>query len=129
MGCEPCNNKKTSRMEIIIIIAGLRQSGKTAIFFKLTDHPHFTNPVPTIHLNSEIIQYRNKNVTLIDLPPEFTTPRVFNLQGIIFVVDSSDKNKIEDARLLFTRLIAEKKVPVLLLLSKKDKAAVTEKEV
>ncbi len=41
--------------------------GKTVIFFKLTDHPTFNNPVPTKGYNSEVIQYEGKNITIIDI--------------------------------------------------------------
>lgn len=102
MGCQPCGNKSTSRIEIVI--AGLQQAGKTVIFFKLTDHPHFNTPVPTMHPNSEVIHYHNKNIHLVDLPPPSPPPQAHSnpqlypsqhLRGIIFVVDASDRSHLQ----------------------------------
>lgn len=51
-------------------------------------------------------------------------PKVANLKGLIFVVDSSDKNRLEEAKTIFNRTLNEKNVPILLLLTKNDKAVV-----
>ena len=36
MGCHLCSDRKD---HVKIVIGGLSKSGKTVIFFKLTDHP------------------------------------------------------------------------------------------
>jgi tRNA A37 threonylcarbamoyladenosine biosynthesis protein TsaE len=66
MGCCETERRRRDDSDVVVITGGM-QAGKTVIFFKLTDHPNFTQPVPTRTFNTETIYHRNRNLTLIDL--------------------------------------------------------------
>ena len=91
MGCRMCSERPD---QIKIVIGGLSRSGKTVIFFKLTDHPEFNNPVPTIGYNSEIISYRNKSIIITDIGSKQPSRASISTfvgfsKGFIFVIDTS----------------------------------------
>jgi GTPase SAR1 family protein len=96
MGCHLCSDRND---QIKIVIGGLSKSGKTVIFFKLTDHPELTHPVPTIGYNSEIITLRNKSIFITDIGTRQPSRASMSLylayaKGFVFVIDTSEKSHL-----------------------------------
>merc|ERR1712146_91591 len=74
--------------EMRILMVGLDAAGKTTILYKLKLGEVVT-PIPTIGFNVEEVSYKIRT-----LWRHYYT----NTQGIIFVVDSNDRDRIDDAR-------------------------------
>jgi len=88
--------------EYRILILGLDNAGKTTILYRLqVDEPVTT--VPTIGFNVETLQYKNIKFQVWDLGGQ-TSIRPYwrcyypNTDAIIFVVDSTDVDRLETAR-------------------------------
>mmetsp|Transcript_103301 Transcript_103301/g.126237 ORF Transcript_103301/g.126237 Transcript_103301/m.126237 type:complete len:195 (+) Transcript_103301:106-690(+) len=126
------NTKKDMR----ILILGLDASGKTTILykFKLTDT---ITTIPTIGFNVETVEYKNIKFTVWDIGGQDKIRKLWKhyymgTDGIIFVVDSNDKERMSDydddgynksARDELHALLVEdelKNVPVLVLANKQD---------
>merc|ERR1719171_375774 len=118
-------------------MVGLDAAGKTTILYKLKLGEVVTT-IPTIGFNVETVEYKNINFTVWDVGGQDKIRKLWrhyyqNTQGIIFVVDSNDRDRIEDAREELTKLLNEEELrdaPVLVLANKKDLPnAMTAKEV
>uniref|UniRef100_A0A6B2LLA5 ADP-ribosylation factor n=1 Tax=Arcella intermedia TaxID=1963864 RepID=A0A6B2LLA5_9EUKA len=86
--------------EMKIVMIGLDGAGKTTILYKLKFGEVTT--VPTLGVNLEMVQYNNINFTVWDLAGQarlraFWVHYYRNTQGIIFVVNSCDYQRIEEA--------------------------------
>jgi len=79
---------------------GLDAAGKTTILYKLKLGEVVTT-VPTIGFNIETVEYKNFKLTVWDVGGcnirKLWRPYYENTEGLIFVVDSSDKDRIGDA--------------------------------
>merc|ERR1711990_834011 len=92
------NSKKDMR----ILMVGLDAAGKTTILYKLKLGEVVTT-VPTIGFNVEKVEYKNITFTVWDIGGQDKIRKLWryyyqNTQGLIFVVDSNDRDRIEDAR-------------------------------
>merc|ERR1712028_266473 len=90
-----------SKKEMRILMVGLDAAGKTTILYKLKLGEVITT-VPTIGFNVEEVQYKNINFTVWDVGGQDKIRKLWryyyeNTQGLIFVVDSNDRERIEDA--------------------------------
>ena len=75
-------------------------AGKTTILYKLKLGEVVTT-IPTIGFNVETVEYKNINFTVWDVGGQDKIRPLWrhyyqNTQGIIFVVDSNDKDRIDD---------------------------------
>ncbi|MHA1224130.1 MAG: ADP-ribosylation factor-like protein [Candidatus Heimdallarchaeaceae archaeon] len=103
------NLKKTG---IPITIVGLPYAGKTTLVTWLKER-RFTRPKPTVGLNFEQIKIGDFHYNVFDLSghevyrekiwQEYITTSI----GIIFVLDSSDKRKIREAKEWFWKIVKE----------------------
>merc|ERR1712203_644950 len=80
---------------------GLDAAGKTTILYKLKLGEVVTT-IPTIGFNVETVEYKNINFTVWDVGGQDKIRKLWRYyyqgtQGLIFVVDSSDRDRIEDA--------------------------------
>eukprot|EP00668_Euglena_longa_P014233 GGOE01018210.1.p1 GENE.GGOE01018210.1~~GGOE01018210.1.p1 ORF type:complete len:180 (-),score=19.31 GGOE01018210.1:455-994(-) len=88
--------------EVRILILGLDNAGKTTILYKLQVGEVVTT-IPTIGFNVETIKYNNIKFQVWDLGGQ-TSIRPYwrcyysNTDAIIYVVDSSDKDRISIAK-------------------------------
>jgi len=112
---------------------GLDQSGKTTILYRLK-FGQYTNTVPTIGFNCEKIRIgadsgsKSHNFLLWDVGGQDKTRPLWRsytrcTDGIIFVVDSSDAERLEEAKLELLKIckLTEKHaVPILVLANKQD---------
>merc|ERR1719326_2638414 len=91
-----------SKQDMRILMVGLDAAGKTTILFKLKLGEVITT-IPTIGFNVETVEYKNINFLVWDIGGQDKIRKLWrhyyqNTQGLIFVVDSSDRDRIEGAR-------------------------------
>lgn len=113
--------------EVRILILGLDNAGKTTILYRL-QLDEIVETIPTIGFNVETIQYKNIKLQVWDLGGQ-TSIRPFwrcyypNTNGVIFVVDSADKDRISDAKQELHLMLEEeelKGVTLLVFANKQD---------
>ena len=109
------------------LILGLDAAGKTTILYKL-NIGEVAKTIPMIGFNIEHSEYLNISFTGWDADRQsFYRPfwRYYyeNIQGLIFVVDSDDRHRIDDAREVLEKLLNEdqlREVVVLVFANKQD---------
>mmetsp|Transcript_6816 Transcript_6816/g.10055 ORF Transcript_6816/g.10055 Transcript_6816/m.10055 type:complete len:182 (-) Transcript_6816:38-583(-) len=109
-----------SKKEMRILMLGLDAAGKTTILYKLKPSEIVTTML-TIGFNVESLKYRNISFTAWDVGgSERIAPsrrQYFeNTQGLIFVVDSDDRDRIDDAREELHRMLNEDQLRDVVLL-------------
>ncbi|KAI9819660.1 MAG: hypothetical protein M1826_001121 [Phylliscum demangeonii] len=87
-----------STKEMRILMVGLDAAGKTTILYKLKLGEIVTT-IPTLGFNVETVEYKNIQFTVWDVGGLDTIRPLWrhdfqNTQGIIFVVDSNDRDRI-----------------------------------
>merc|ERR1712086_39415 len=109
-----------------ILMVGLDAAGKTTILYKLKLGEVVTT-IPTIGLNVETVEYKNIAFTVWDIGGQDKIRKLWryyyaNTQGLIFVVDSNDRDRIEDAREELSHMLREDEMrdAVLLVLANKQ---------
>ncbi|BHF72689.1 Arf GTPase arf1 [Sparganum proliferum] len=97
------------KKEMRILMVGLDAAGKTTILYKLKLGEIVTT-IPTIGFNVETVEYKNVNFT------------VWDVGGLIFVVDSNDRERIDEARDELNRMLSEDELrdAVLLVFANKQ---------
>ncbi|VDO99370.1 unnamed protein product [Heligmosomoides polygyrus] len=85
-----------------ILMVGLDAAGKTTILYKLKLGEIVTT-IPTIGFNVETVEYKNISFTVWDVGGQDKIRPLWrhyfqNTQGLIFVVDSNDRERIEESR-------------------------------
>ncbi|XP_019950052.1 ADP-ribosylation factor 2a [Paralichthys olivaceus] len=109
-----------SKKEMRILMVGLDAAGKTTILYKLKLGEIVTT-IPTIGFNVETVEYRNISFTVWDVGGQDKIRPLWrhyfqNTQGLIFVVDSNDRERIGEAREELMRMLAEDELRDALLL-------------
>lgn len=94
-----------------ILMVGLDAAGKTTILYKLKLGEIVTT-IPTIGFNVETVEYKNINFTVWDVGGQDKIRPLWrhyfqNTQGLIFVVDSNDRERIEEAKDELTKMLNE----------------------
>jgi small GTP-binding protein len=92
-------------------MVGLDAAGKTTILYKFKLGEVVTT-IPTIGFNVESVDYKNIQFTVWDVGGQDKIRSLWrhyyqNTQGLIFVVDSNDRERAEDAREEFHRMLNE----------------------
>ena len=122
-------NNLLGKKGIRILMLGLDVAGKTTILHKLgKEEKEKVNILPTIGFNVESLDYKDWNFITIDLGGADKMRLLFrhyyqNTEGIIFVVDSNDRDRIEDAAEELKKMLAEKELEdccVLIMANKQD---------
>jgi len=85
-----------------ILMVGLDAAGKTTILYKLKLGEIVTT-IPTIGFNVETVEYKNISFTVWDVGGQDKIRPLWrhyfqNTQGLIFVVDSNDRERIQEAK-------------------------------
>lgn len=128
--------KLFGNQEVRILMVGLDNAGKTTILYQLRLH-EVISTVPTIGFNVETVNYKNISFTVWDIGGQDKIRNLWRVylkgsQGLIFVIDSSDKQRIEEAKGELFRLLEEEDLQgahVLVFANKQDvvgAAAVTD---
>ncbi|KAG1755507.1 ADP-ribosylation factor family-domain-containing protein [Suillus lakei] len=91
-----------TRQETKLLMVGLDGAGKTTILYKLKLGEVVTT-IPTIGFNVETVEYKRLQFTVWDVGGQQRIRLLWqyyfsNAQGIIFVVDSSDRDRIPEAK-------------------------------
>ncbi|BBN07518.1 protein MpARFD2 [Marchantia polymorpha subsp. ruderalis] len=113
--------------ELRILMLGLDAAGKTTVLYKLKLGEKVCT-IPTIGFNVETVQYKNINFTVWDVGGQHKIRQLWKyyfsgIQGLIFVVDSTDKERITEARDELHNLINDPElshVTLLVLANKTD---------
>merc|ERR1712146_278558 len=113
-------------MDMRILMVGLDAAGKTTILYKLKLGEIVTT-IPTIGFNVETVEYKNINFTVWDVGGQDKIRKLWrhyytHTQGLIFVIDSNDRDRIEDAREELAKMLAEDEMrdAVLLVFANKQ---------
>ena len=101
-------------------MVGLDAAGKTTILYKLKLGTVVTT-IPTIGFNVENINYKNISFTVWDIGGQYKIRLLWrhyyeNTQAIIYVVDSNDKERLEENREELQRMLVEDELKDALLL-------------
>ena len=121
--CCPFFGKKDVR----ILMVGLDEAGKTTILYQLK-MGETVKTIPTLGFNVETIEYKKVLFTIWDVGGKANIRNLWvnyyqNTDGLIFVVDANDRDRIEDAGKELKKLLdAEelKDCPVLVYANKQD---------
>ena len=115
-----------SKQEMRILMVGLDAAGKTTILYKLKLREIVTT-IPTIGFNVEKVEYKNISFTVWDVGGQDKIRPLWrhyytNTQGLIFVVDSNDRDRIDAARDEMHRMLNEDELreSVLLVFANKQ---------
>eukprot|EP00090_Calanus_glacialis_P045731 TRINITY_DN8681_c0_g1_i1.p1 TRINITY_DN8681_c0_g1~~TRINITY_DN8681_c0_g1_i1.p1 ORF type:complete len:214 (-),score=38.70 TRINITY_DN8681_c0_g1_i1:512-1153(-) len=110
------------------VMIGLDGSGKTTILYRLK-YGQYTNTVPTIGFNCEKVKTNiGKVFNIWDVGGQDKTRPLWRsytrcTDAIIFVVDSSDSDRLEEAKLellKIAKLTERYSVPIMVLANKQD---------
>ena len=120
-------NNLLSKKEIRILMVGLDAAGKTTILHQLGKKGE-VKTLPTIGFNVESLDYKNLNFIVFDLGGADKMRLLFrhyyqNTKGLIFVVDSHDRDRIEEAAEELKKMLAEEELKdccVLIMANKQD---------
>ncbi|CAJ1072463.1 ADP-ribosylation factor 1-like [Xyrichtys novacula] len=114
------------KKDMRILMVGLDAAGKTTILYKLKLGEVVTT-IPTIGFNVETVEYKNISFTVWDVGGQDKIRPLWrhyfqNTQGLIFVVDSNDRERIAEAREELMRMLAEDELrdAVLLVFANKQ---------
>mmetsp|Transcript_12789 Transcript_12789/g.21273 ORF Transcript_12789/g.21273 Transcript_12789/m.21273 type:complete len:182 (-) Transcript_12789:70-615(-) len=114
------------KKEMRILMVGLDAAGKTTILYKLKLGEVVTT-IPTIGFNVETVEYKNISFTVWDVGGQDKIRPLWrhyyqNTQGLIFVVDSNDRDRIDAARDELHRMLNEDELreSVLLVFANKQ---------
>ncbi|KAL6063830.1 ADP-ribosylation factor [Balamuthia mandrillaris] len=115
------------RKDVRILMVGLDAAGKTTILYKLKLGEAITT-IPTVGFNVETIQYKNIQFTVWDVGGQDKLRLLWRYyfdgtQGVIFVVDANDRERMEEACEVLHRMLREDQMrgtAVLVLANKMD---------
>ena len=106
--------------ETRVLMLGLDAAGKTTVLYKLKLGEHVTT-IPTIGFNVETIEYKGFNMNVWDVGGQDRIRALWrhyfhNTQGLIFVVDSNDVARTDEARDELHKLLEEDELRDAILL-------------
>lgn len=114
------------KAQVRILMVGLDAAGKTTILYKLKLGEIVTT-VPTIGFNVETLEYKNISFTVWDVGGQDKIRLLWrhyfqNTQGVIFVIDSNDRERVGEARDELAKMLKEDELTdaVLLIFANKQ---------
>ncbi|KAM8917272.1 ADP-ribosylation factor 4-like [Spinachia spinachia] len=116
-----------SKTPVRILMVGLDAAGKTTLLYRLKLAEVVTT-IPTIGFNVETVEYKNISFTVWDVGGQTIIRPLWrhyftNTQGLIFVVDSNDPERIKEAADELHRMLEEDElrgVALLVFANKQD---------
>merc|ERR1712194_950843 len=119
--------RMVGKTEMRILMVGLDAAGKTTILYKLKLGEVVTT-IPTIGFNVETVEYKNLSFTVWDVGGQDKIRPLWRhyyqgTNGLIYVVDSNDRDRVEDAREELTKMLNEDEMRdavVLVFANKQD---------
>ena len=119
-------NALFGKQDMRILMVGLDAAGKTTILYKLKLGEIVTT-IPTIGFNVETVEYKNISFTVWDVGGQDKIRPLWrhyfqNTQGVIFVIDSNDRERVGEAREEMMRMLNEDELrdSVLLVFANKQ---------
>ncbi|XP_017686872.1 PREDICTED: ADP-ribosylation factor-like protein 14 [Lepidothrix coronata] len=122
------NTKPHREKQANIVMLGLDSAGKSTLLYKLRYKDTFLT-TPTIGFNVDMIETgRDFTLTFWDVGGQEKMRQVWSnflegTDGLLYVVDSSDKRRLEESRREFELILKNesiKNVPVVVLANKQD---------
>jgi len=114
------------KKDVRILMVGLDAAGKTTILYKMKLGEIVTT-IPTIGFNVETVEYKNIKFTMWDVGGQDKLRPLWrhyfqNTNGVIFVVDSNDKERAAQARDELQKMLSEDELrdAVLLVFANKQ---------
>ena len=103
-----------------MLMVGLDAAGKTTILYQLKMN-ETVKTIPTIGFNVETLDYKGLNFTVWDVGGQDKIRVLWkhyyqNTDGLIFVVDSNDKDRIDDAAEELKKMLNEEELKDVILL-------------
>jgi small GTP-binding protein len=116
-----------SKRDARILMIGLDAAGKTSILYQLK-MAELVKTIPTIGFNVEMLDYKGLKLTIWDVGGQDKIRILWkhyyqNTDGIIFVVDSNDKERLEKVRETLALCLIEeelKDAALLIFANKQD---------
>ena len=107
-----CCSKRTQDNSVRILMLGLDGAGKTTILYQLK-YNETVKTIPTIGFNVETLDYGDLAITAWDVGGQDKIRVLWkhyflNTDAVIFVVDSQDRDRLEDAKEEIKKLASEK---------------------
>ncbi|XP_061273150.1 ADP-ribosylation factor-like protein 14 [Bos javanicus] len=122
------NSKKPKAKQARILLLGLDSAGKSTLLYKLKLNKDIVT-IPTVGFNVEMIELaKGVSLTVWDVGGQEKMRATWglyceNTDGLVYVVDSTDTQRLEDSRKEFEHILKNeyiKNVPVVLLANKQD---------
>eukprot|EP00999_Lentomonas_sp_LEN2_P000551 NODE_1551_length_816_cov_392.370102_g1503_i0.p2 GENE.NODE_1551_length_816_cov_392.370102_g1503_i0~~NODE_1551_length_816_cov_392.370102_g1503_i0.p2 ORF type:complete len:183 (+),score=50.96 NODE_1551_length_816_cov_392.370102_g1503_i0:61-609(+) len=114
------------KKDVRILMVGLDAAGKTTILYKMKLGEIVTT-IPTIGFNVETVEYKNLKFTMWDVGGQDKLRPLWrhyfqNTNGVIFVVDSNDRERAGQARDELQKMLSEEELrdAVLLVFANKQ---------
>jgi len=115
------------KREVCIIMVGLDAAGKTTVLYRMKLGEAVTT-IPTIGFNVEKLEYKNILFTVWDLGGQTKTRAIWHsyhqeTDALIFVVDASDRERIEEAHEELLKMLHREEMrdaALLVLANKQD---------
>ncbi|XP_027633568.1 ADP-ribosylation factor-like protein 14 [Falco biarmicus] len=126
MGLQNTKHSKVKQANILML--GLDSAGKSTLLYKFKYNDVFLT-IPTIGFNVDMIETeRNFTLTFWDVGGQQKMRQVWcnfleNTDGLLYVVDSSDKQRLEESKKEFELILKNefmKSIPVVMLANKQD---------
>jgi len=120
-------DKILGKRDVKMMMVGLDAAGKTTVLYKLQLGEAVTT-IPTIGFNVETLECKNIRFTVWDIGGQDKIRKLWKHyyqgnQGLIFVVDSSDRDRIDIAREELQKTLADEElrnVVILVFANKQD---------
>merc|ERR1712194_199538 len=127
--------RKLWGMEAEILMVGLDNAGKSTILYKL-NLGEVVGTAPTVGFNIKSVKYHNVSFTVWDMGGQKQVRQLWrhhyqHAQGLIFVADSNDPDRLEEAREELHSMSTDealKETVVLVLANKQDMPKSLKKE-
>ncbi|KAM9259548.1 ADP-ribosylation factor-like protein 14 [Morus bassanus] len=122
------NTKHSKAKQANILMLGLDSAGKSTLLYKFKYNDVFLT-IPTIGFNVDMIETgKDFTLTFWDVGGQQKMRQVWcnfleNADGLLYVVDSSDKQRLEESRKEFELILKNdflRSVPVVMLANKQD---------
>ncbi|XP_069753969.1 ADP-ribosylation factor-like protein 14 [Narcine bancroftii] len=127
MGLVTSKELKTKQVRVLML--GLEDAGKSTLLYKLKFSNSEFLTASTIGFNVEMLQHDKRvSLTVWDVGGQYKMRQLWpfyfqDTDGLVFVVDSADKKRIEDSRKEFERALKHeclKGIPVVVMANKQD---------
>lgn len=115
------------KKDVRIVMLGLDGAGKTTILYKLKLDEQIVT-IPTIGFNVETVTHKNLSFTIWDIGGQDKIRKLWsyyfgNTTALIYVVDSNDRERLEEASDEFWKILNDDEMsgkPVLVFANKQD---------